>query len=152
MSSIWARMLRIHNAETYEKMRGVFCDRYISRIQGLVDLMKKRGAQAAEHLSEEERSVFREHQEGATAVAWCSETGEILQNFTNFVRDTFEEHAAELSPHIELQSVSIDVEGWLQRCMHRKLPELSNLAHNFGIEKDAGGVLNGSASCCAPGP
>ena len=141
--SIWARMLRIHNAETYEKMRAVFRDRYISRIQGLVDLMKKRGAQAAEHLSEEERSVFREHQEGASAVDWRSEAGEILQNFTNFVKVTFKEHAAELSPHIELQSVSIDVQGWLQRCMHRKLPELSNLdlAHNFGIEKDADGTV-----------
>jgi hypothetical protein len=144
--SIWARMLRIHNAETYEKMRDIFRERYISRIQGLVALMKKRkdereaaAAAASVGLTAEEIKLFEEHQEGASAAEWHSKAGEILDNFTSFVKGAYTE--SELSPHIELQSVSVDVQGWLTRSMECKLPELPNLdrPHHFGIEKDENG-------------
>ena len=145
--SIWARMLRIHNAETYEKMRDIFRERYISRIQGLVALMKKRkgereaaaAAAASVELTAEEMKLFEEHQEGASAAEWHTEAGKILDNFTNFVKGSYTE--SELSPHIELQSVSVDVQGWLTRSMECKLPELPNLdrPHHFGIEKDENG-------------
>jgi hypothetical protein len=140
--SIWARMLRIHNAETYEKMRAIFRERYITRIQGLIDLMKKRRAEAAavgavDSLRTEEQEAFDELMENSSESSlWSSEAADILSNFSSFVRDTFKNE--ELQPHIELQSVCIEVQGWLKRAVKGKLPVLKNLdqAHNFGIEKD----------------
>jgi len=140
--SIWARVLRIHNAETYEKLRALFRERYISRIQGLVDLMKKR-AEARPVMTEDELAFFQEQQEGSSAYEWQSEAGAIMENFTKFVKETFCDN--ELSPHIELQEVGIDAQGWLKRCTtdRKTLPELPNLAaaHMFGIEKDKDGVV-----------
>ena len=139
--SIWARMLRIHDAETYEKMRNIFRERYITRIQGLIDLMKKRRTEAAAAgLSSprtREEEAFAEVMESSSESShWSSEAAEILSNFSSFVRDTFKD--PELCPHIELQSVCIEVQGWLKRAVVGKLPDLKNLdqAHNFGIEKD----------------
>ena len=134
--SIWARMLRIHNAETYEKMRDIFRDRYTTRIEGLVGLMKAR-KEEIDKLTQEERANLEENMEEA-ASDWQSEAINMVQDFSNFVRTTF---TGELTPHIELQSVSIDVKGWLSRTMDRRLPDLENidLPHNFGIEKDDDG-------------
>jgi hypothetical protein len=134
--SIWARVLKIHNAETYEKMRKLFRERYTSRIEGLVQLMRGR-QDALEQLSEEERAAFLEQQETSFG-DWQSEAANIVQDFSTFVKQTFQN---ELTPHIELQSVSIDVKGWLSRTMVRELPPLENIdqPHNFGIEKDEQG-------------
>jgi hypothetical protein len=148
--SIWARMLRIYDAETYEKMRAIFRERYMSRIEGLVKLMKQRKDATAslapnDLLTQDQINLVREQQEGASAADWATEAGKILENFTSFVKDTFKDSffTHELVPHIELQQVSVDVQGWLTRSMERELPALAHLdrPHNFGIEKDEDGKV-----------
>jgi hypothetical protein len=175
--SVWARLLRISDAETYEKMRKLFHERYISRIEGLVQLMKKRrekqaavsaaagGASAADDaassagaasavpdgMTPAEVKIVQELQlqeQDPLAAEWQSQAGQILENFTHFVKDTFTD--SELSPQIELQEVSVEVQGWLERAvaggpLHvRKSLALPNITepHHFGIEmdKDSGDV------------
>jgi hypothetical protein len=165
---VWARLLRINNAETYEKMRKLFRERYVSRIDGLVKLMKTRkgkqapaagGAAAAAAgaatssaasaasvgLSSEEVQIVQELQmqdNDALSVEWQSKAGEVLEEFTAFVHDTFKD--SELSPHIELQDVSVEVRGWLEQAVvsapnvsKLKALSLKNIAlpHHFLIEK-----------------
>ena len=145
--SIWARMLRVHDAVTFEKMRTIFRDRYISRIKGLVNLMKKRRCEK-HTLSPEAQEIFEQlqHKDEESAAEWNSQAGDILHDFTEFVRTSFAQHEDELAPHVELQSMSIDVKGWLQRAVAEDttLPELKNIdqAHNFGIEKDKDGNVH----------
>jgi hypothetical protein len=141
--SIWARMLRLQDALTLSAMKKIFHERYVTRIQGLVNLMKKRH-QERDGLSSEEQEAFEEmqHSSAESAADWSSAAGNILQEFTKFVRATFPNVLDELAPHIELQQESLDVQGWLQRAVRaEKLPALEFLseAYNFGIEKDDNG-------------
>jgi hypothetical protein len=137
--SIWARMLRIHDAPTYERMRAIFRERYLSRIQGLVALMRKR-TDAKPVMTAEERQQFIELQEGVSGCEWESAAASVLDEFTQFYQSTFQD--SELSPHIELQSVCADIQGWLRRCETPSrgsgMPVLDNVTvpHVFGVEKD----------------
>jgi len=135
MFSVWSRMLRIHNAETYEKMRDLFRDRYHSRIDGLVDLM--RGNQEAfDALTPEEQKAYNEEIMEAGA-EWNDEQADILADFSAFVK----KHDY-LSPHIEHQTVTVDIEGWLRKAVKAKNPpSLKGIpkAYNFGVEKDKDG-------------
>jgi hypothetical protein len=153
--SIWARMLRVHDAETFEKMRAIFRERYITRIEGLINLMRQRRAQ---HSSSAEtpaavapegtdvQEAFHElMQEPASAALWSAESADMLVDFSSFVKKAFTRADADshsdLSPYIELQSHCIDVQGWMRHSVDGKLPPLKYIeeAHNFGIEKDAAG-------------
>jgi hypothetical protein len=141
--SIWARMLRLQDALTLSAMKKIFHERYVTRIQGLVNLMKKRH-QERDGLSHDEQAAFEEmqHSSAESAADWSSAAGNILQEFTKFVRATFPSVLDELAPHIELQQESLDVQGWLQRAVRAdKLPTLEFLseAYNFGIEQDDNG-------------
>jgi hypothetical protein len=133
--SIWARMLCVNDAETYEKMRALFRDRYVTHIEGLVSLFNQRQAELSGTFpaaadAPPSMDALSEDQE------WSAESAKVLQEFTVHAKKA----AAELTPHIELQSVAIDVQGWMHR-MKCKLPPLNNItaAHNFAIEKDEAG-------------
>jgi len=144
--SIWARMLRVHDAETFEKMRAIFRERYISRIEGLINLMRRRATQrggAASASVAPEEAAFNEMMEShSEALEWSEGAAQVLEDFTKFVKDSFhrkDKPLTELSPYIELQSVSIDAKGWLMHAVADDLPPLKHIkeAHNFGIMKDA---------------
>jgi hypothetical protein len=134
MFSVWARMLRIHNAETYEKMRSLFRDKYHTRIEGLVQLMNGQ-KEALDALTKEEREAY-DAEIAMFPVDWTKEQAEILADFSAFVK----KHGL-LQPHIEQQTVTIDLEGWLQQAVAGSLPQLKriNKAYNFGVEKDKDG-------------
>jgi chemotaxis protein histidine kinase CheA len=132
MFSVWARMLRIHNAETYEKMRALFREKYHSRIDGLVQLMKGK-KEAYDALSEEERLAYDDEVKEA-AVEWSEEQAKILEDFSVFVK----KHNM-LRPDIVQQTVTIDVEGWLCKAVAADSPPtLKGIprAYNFAVEKD----------------
>ena len=135
MFSVWSRMLRIYNAETYEKMRALFRDRYHSRIDGLVDLMKGR-QEAYDALTKEEQQAY-DAEIGEAAAHWSAEEADILADFSAFVK----KHDL-LRPHIVQQTETIDVEGWLCKAVAAKHPPaLKGIAksYSFGIEKDKAG-------------
>jgi hypothetical protein len=135
MFSVWSRMLRIYNAETYEKMKALFRERYHSRIDGLVDLMKGQ-KEAYNALTKEEREAWDDEIKEA-GVDWSGEQADILADFSAFVK----EHNM-LRPHIAQQTVTVDVEGWLRRAVAAKHPpSLQGLskAYNFGVEKHTDG-------------
>ena len=135
MFSVWARMLRIYNAETYEKMRDLFRERYHSRIDGLVALMRGR-EEALAALTKEEREAWQDEIREAGA-DWSHEQADILADFSAFVK----QHNLP-RPNIIHQTVTIDVAGWLCKAVAAKQPPplhgISN-AYKFGVEKDKHG-------------
>ena len=135
MFSVWSRMLRIYNAETYEKMKALFRERYHSRIDGLVELMRGR-QEAYDALTKEEQEAYDAEIKEA-GLEWNKEQADILADFSAFVK----KHNL-LRPHIVQQTVTIDVEGWLRQAVAAKRPPtLKGIpkAYNFGVEKDAAG-------------
>jgi len=135
MFSVWARMLRIHNAETYEKMRELFRERYHSKIEGLVQLMNGQ-AEAYEAMSDTARNAY-DFEKVEAPVDWSKEQADILADFSAFVA------THKLQPYIVQQTVTMDVEGWLRQAVAKgtEPPILKGIpkAYNFGVEKDAKG-------------
>jgi hypothetical protein len=156
--SIWARKLNVHNAETYEKMRLIFREKYATRIEGLVKLMHQRqadgaSAAAASVAEPSDASAASESPEDALErMQWEAEAQSIISEFDAKTKGAVPNQRprdSDLRPYIELQSVSIDVQGWIKSALapvegraqpgvKHKPPELKNIdaAHNFAIEKD----------------
>ena len=141
MFSVWARVLRFNNAETYEKMRKLFHEKYTTRIQGLIDLMRG-NQEARDTLSEEEKEnlddMKNNEEEMQDAVNALVNHADLL-NSLNIERGNKEE--SDLAPHIELQTASAEIKGWLLRSVIAKGAKHTPLsfiekAHNFLIKKD----------------
>jgi hypothetical protein len=137
MFSVWSRLLRIENAETYEKMRDLFRNRYHSKIEGLVELARGREEAYAALAPDARSTCVKERKENPDD--WVEQDAEDLQEYTETIQAMAK--GEELTPHIQLQSVSMDVKGWLPRALpktEKKLPSLGNLTevHNMGIEMD----------------
>lgn len=111
MFSVWARTLKWNNAETFEKMRDLFRERYHSRIAGLVDLMRVK-KEKYDALSAEEKKAFdAEEKEMVDEDEVAEQPSEMLKDWTAFVK------RHNLQPHIEKQQVTADIKGWLSQAI-----------------------------------
>lgn len=144
MFSVWSKLLRIHDAETYEKMRALFHDKYHKRVAGLAAMMRGdleaaaaadadlNADAAAEVVEEERQGLHGPHR----AAEWDSKAAERLANFAvEMSRETG------MQPEITLQTLSVNVQAWLSQANGAsKAPDrqLANIGtpHVFAVEKD----------------
>jgi len=107
MFSVWARALHIYDTQTYEKMRDLFRERYSTRIEGLVDLMRKK-KEALEALDASARDAFAAEAE-EEAEEWNSDIAAIFEEYAKALpAEYLNQH-----PHIELITASADIQHWL---------------------------------------
>lgn len=140
MFSVWAKLLRIHDAETYEKMRKLFHEKYHARIKSLVAIMT--GDLTADEIKEAGLNVdaaadaVQEERLADGAAEWSPAAAAKLQEFAQDVcKDTG------MNPEITLQTLSVNVQSWLAQANgaskdpDRALKNIS-VPHVFAVEKD----------------
>lgn len=136
MFSVWSKLLRINNAETYNKMRDLFHKKYHSRVKALIKMIREK----LENVSEEDAAAIEDDD-------WL--------NWSPHAADALEKFAAEMqtetgiAPEIVLQTFSLNIKGWMTRLQKSSSRDggkdaggaLTNLlnAHCFGIERDDSG-------------
>jgi hypothetical protein len=136
MFSVWARMLRIHNAETLEKLRKLFHERYSTKIKGIVDLLQAhRDDQPIDQPGGPLEVLAAESEADSVGVQLLARETELLKDLQGFSEEV---QRLNLSPHIEMHKESIDIQSLLRGAISRKWKNLTHLAmpHNFGIEQD----------------
>jgi hypothetical protein len=144
MFSVWAKILRINDANTYEQMRKLFREKYHSKIHALLEIMKGAGKSAAA------AAAFKgaAHAEAATEAAkeaiheepqlWDAAAAKKLEEFS---KEVFADTS--IQPEIVQQIFSVNVAAWMDsnvslKELNTKDRELQGLAggHNFQISKD----------------
>ena len=149
MFSVWARILRVNDAATYERMRALFRDKYHSKIKGLIALM--RGGHRGEAEVEEAAVALGDEAVNDVIAARATEDDDIM--IDQLAAAELEKLASELQldrgikPVITLQTFNINVKAWMARAKGTKGQHgadeqpLRHIAvpHVFGIEKDGDG-------------
>jgi hypothetical protein len=146
MFSVWSRMLRLLAAETYEKMVALFQEKYHTRIEGVLALMRNQREEAIK--AGIPPDVADEIIEANSKMQWnlngsANEWMPASEKDVATLQAHMEELAAvsrNLRPRVVEQPFSIHVEGWLaanipdSTSAARRLTHL-DVPHNFGIEK-----------------
>ena len=139
MFSVWARALKLNDAVTYEAMRDLFRERYHTRIDALVELIRQRVKDRNDKLNHSE-SVSVDDELDGDSMLWDEEAVDVMEDWKQVIGKL-----ADFQPYIGEQEVTIDIQGWLEQAVvNGVLPPINNLAasYNYGIEKDPkdGGV------------
>jgi hypothetical protein len=137
MFGVWAKALKISGAETFEKMRELFHDKYHARIRGLISIMRgnvEAAAAAGLQLSPEELEVIQEARAIDEAGEWSPEAADRLSAVADAMCPD-----KKVCPEVILQTFSVDVQAWLQRANNASADHDLNYVgnpHMFGIERD----------------
>jgi hypothetical protein len=140
MFSVWAKILRIHDCETYEQMRKLFREKYHSRIMGLVAMMRgaKRGdaamaGAAADCDPEALDEVLQARDDGD--LEWGEAAASKLEQFAEDVHSELG-----IEPEIILQTVNVNIRQWTEQlqveCKRSFALPFISTPHVFAIEKD----------------
>jgi hypothetical protein len=158
MFSVWARILRVNNAATYEAMRTLFREKYHSKIQGLVALM--RGGKRGDPDIEAAAVALSDQTVDDAIEARATEDDDVSVNM--LAAAELERFASELKldqgvkPVITLQTFNVNIKAWLARAKQPRANEqpgggdelpgadeqsLKNVhvPHVYGVEKDEAG-------------
>ena len=128
MFSVWAKILRVNNAHTWDQMRSLFSEKYHSKVVAIVKLIREG---ECELLANKDAEDDRPDHDAYRSADWSEGVANLL-----------EELATDLgvAPAIELQEFSINFKQWYKTNNLAKI-EGSTKPHCFGVEKDEDGKV-----------